>query len=488
MEIDNGKIKEIFKSLAKTEKKNVKDMLLNYSKDEKNMEVQEINDDDSWKKKEVKETLSVVPFNKISEKGYITPIIRDYLLSNYKEPFFSETPFNSETFIFKDDEIQKDKKMACLSVHAIRIVLILSFLLKEKHRKIMQDINQLSLFDHEWFNMENDTVLSVHVKFKYSDFLPKNSKDYSRVRNAIEELYSRKFIVDYPMVVGNKVRRVRASRSLISDYIMDEENMKLVINNYWYRSLVNISKSYYISLNKEAIFNLSERALLFYIYLNTLPFIDKEDNTESKKVLQSTVKELGFSDISRMRGTIISKNNFLKKFMIEAIWENNKRFNSNSVIEQKLLKPFYKELSRNKLDKNFNYKFEKDNIILVVYELISYEEREKIITTQEAEIKATISYIKKHRELTNYQTIVIVNCVLKYSYNTVIKATRNRKELRNLKGEEYVRVFYNLVHKYIKEKENELLELNKVLQDIDFEEKNKIKADLYKKYPVEKEI
>ena len=488
MEIDNGKIKEIFKSLAKTEKKNVKDMLLNYSKDEKNMEVQEINDDDSWKKKEVKETLSVVPFNKISENGYITPIIRDYLLSNYKEPFFSETPFNSETFIFKDDEIQKDKKMACLSVHAIRIVLILSFLLKEKHRKIMQDINQLSLFDHEWFNMENDTVLSVHVKFKYSDFLPKNSKDYSRVRNAIEELYSRKFIVDYPMVVGNKVRRVRASRSLISDYIMDEENMKLVINNYWYRSLVNISKSYYISLNKEAIFNLSERALLFYIYLNTLPFIDKEDNTESKKVLQSTVKELGFSDISRMRGTIISKNNFLKKFMIEAIWENNKRFNSNSVIEQKLLKPFYKELSRNKLDKNFNYKFEKDNIILVVYELISYEEREKIITTQEAEIKATISYIKKHRELTNYQTIVIVNCVLKYSYNTVIKATRNRKELRNLKGEEYVRVFYNLVHKYIKEKENELLELNKVLQDIDFEEKNKIKADLYKKYPVEKEI
>ena len=271
MELDNGKIKEIFKSLAKTEKQNVKDMLLNYSKDEKNMEVQEINDDDSWKKKEVKETLSVVPFNKISEKGYITPIIRDYLLSNYKEPFFSETPFNSETFIFKDDEIQKDKRTACLSVHAIRIVLILSFLLKEKHRKMMQDINQLSLFDHEWFNMENDTVLSVHVKFKYSDFLPKNSKDYSRVRNAIEELYSRKFIVDYPMVVGNKVRRVRASRSLISDYIMDEENMKLVINNYWYRSLVNISKSYYISLNKEAIFNLSERSLLFYIYLNTLP-------------------------------------------------------------------------------------------------------------------------------------------------------------------------------------------------------------------------
>lgn len=488
MGLDNRKIKEIFKSLATTEKQNIKDMLLNYSKDEKNMEVQEINDDDSWKKKEVKETLSVVPFNKISEKGYITPIIRDYLLSNYKEPFFSETPFNSETFIFKDDEIQKDKKTACLSVHAIRIVLILSFLLKEKHRKMMQDINQLSLFDHEWFNMENDTVLSVHVKFKYSDFLPKNSKDYSRVRNAIEELYSRKFIVDYPMVVGNKVRRVRASRSLISDYIMDEENMKLVINNYWYRSLVNISKSYYISLNKEAIFNLSERSLLFYIYLNTLPFIDKEDNTESKKVLQSTVRELGFSDISRMRGTIISKNNFLKKFMIEAIWENNKRFNSNSVIEQKLLKPFHKELSRNKLDKNFNYKFEKDNIILVVYELISYEEREKIITTQEAEIKATISYIKKHRELTNYQTIVIVNCVLKYSYNTVIKATRNRKELRNLKGEEYVRVFYNLVHKYIKEKENELLELNKVLQDIDFEEKNKIKADLYKKYPVEKEI
>ena len=31
MELDNGKIKKIFKSLATTEKQNVKDMLLNYS-------------------------------------------------------------------------------------------------------------------------------------------------------------------------------------------------------------------------------------------------------------------------------------------------------------------------------------------------------------------------------------------------------------------------------------------------------------------------
>ena len=54
MELDNGKIKEIFKSLATTEKQNVKDMLLNYSKEEKSLEVQVVEDDDSWKHKEIK--------------------------------------------------------------------------------------------------------------------------------------------------------------------------------------------------------------------------------------------------------------------------------------------------------------------------------------------------------------------------------------------------------------------------------------------------
>lgn len=482
MELDNGKIKKIFKSLATTEKQNVKDMLLNYSKEEKNLEVQVVEDDDSWKHKEIKQSLDIKPINALSNTGYISPVIKDYLLSNYKEPFFSEKPLETNIYIVKKDGLPEGIKQSCLSVHAIRIVLILSFLLREKHLKMMKDENQISLFDDEWFNTDNDTILAAQVRFKYSDFLPKGSKDYNRIREAIVELYSKRYVVQYPMIIGGRVRKVLASRGLISDFFMDEKGMKLIINNYWYRSLINISKNYYINLNKDAIFSLSERTLLFYIYMNTLPFINKEDDTKSRKVLQEVAKSLGIGNFTSLRGTIISKENFLNKFAGEEI-ALNKYFLYDSKIENKFLKPFQSELAKNKLDKNFNYKFENNNIILVVYELISYEVRKEILTNEQAELKATISYIKKYRELSNFETICIADYFLRYSYNTIIKATQNRKELKGLKGKQYVIVFSKILREYVEKNQEELNTLDKVLEKFNDDNKQEIRKYFHEKYP-----
>lgn len=484
MELDNERIKKIFKNLATTEKQNVKDMLLNYSKEEKSLEVQVVEDDDSWKHKEIKQSLNIKPINALSDTGYITPVIKDYLLSNYKEPFFSEKPFESNTYLVKRDGLPEGIQRACLSIHAVRIVLILSFLLRERHVKMMKDENQLSLFDSEWFNTENDTILAVQVRFKYADFLPKGCKDNNLIREALEELYSKRWVVEYPMIIGGRVRKVLASRGLISDFVVDDNGMKLIINNYWYRSLINISKSYYINLNKEAIFSLSERTLLFYIYINTLPFLSKETDTEGRKAIQEFVKELGINNITSLRGTIISKENFLMKFAASEGTISNERYKYNSNIETTFLKPFKKELSKNKLDKNFNYKFdERGNIIIVVFEMISYEVRKELITNEQAELKATISYIKKYRELTNFETICIANYFLQYSYNTIMKATQNKKALRGLKGKQYVVVFSSLVNKYVDTNKKELEELDRVYNKIDNESRNEMRKYFSEKYP-----
>lgn len=464
-----------------------KKMLGNYSKHEKNMEGQIIEDDDKWKQKNIKQSLEIKPINMLPDKGYISPIIKDYLLSNYKEPFFSEKPFEASTYIVKRDGLSEGIQRACLSIHAIRVVLILSFLLRERHLRMMKDENQLSLFDSEWFNTENDTILAVQVKFKYADFLPKGCKDNNLIREALEELYSKRWIVEYPMIIGGRVRKVLASRGLISDFVVDDNGMKLIINNYWYRSLINISKSYYINLNKDAIFSLSERTLLFYIYMNTLPFVSKETDTESRKAIQELVKKLGINSITSLRGTIISKENFLMKFAGEDI-ASNKYFSYNSKIENKFLKKFQTELSNNGLDKNFNYKFdEKGNIIIVVFELISYEVRKELITNKQAELKATISYIKKYRELSNFETISISHYFIQYSYNTIMKATQNKKALRGLKGSKYVTVFSNLVNKYVETHQEELDNLDRVLEKFDNENKLELRKYFNEKYPISDE-
>ena len=466
-----------------------RNMLKNYSKHEKNMEAQVIEDDDKWKQKDIKQSLEVKPLKMLPDNGYISPIIKDYLLSNYKEPFFSEKPFETNTYIVKRDGLPEGIQRACLSIHAIRVVLILSFLLRERHVRMMKDENQISLFDSEWFNTENDTILAVQVRFRYSDFLPKGCKDNNLIREALEELYSKRWVVQYPMIIGGRVRKVLASRGLISDFVVDDNGMKLIINNYWYRSLINISKSYYINLNKEAIFSLSERTLLFYIYMNTLPFVSKETDTEGRKAIQEFVKKLGIDSITSLRGTIISKENFLMKFAASEDAISNERYKYNSNIEDNFLKPFKKELSKNQLDKNFNYKFdEKGNIIIVVFEMISYEVRKELITNEQAELKASISYIKKYRELSNFETICIANYFLQYSYNTIMKATQNKKALRGLKGKQYVIAFSSLINKYVEANKKELEELDRVYNKIDNESKDEMKKYFREKYPNSDEL
>ena len=218
--------------------------------------------------------------------------------------------------------------------------------------------------------------------------------------------------------------------------------------------------------------------------MNTLPFVSKETDTEGRKAIQEFVKKLGINSITSLRGTIISKENFLMKFAASEDAASNERYKYNSNIEDNFLKPFKKELDKNKLDKNFNYKFdEKGNIIIVVFEMISYEVRKELITNEQAELKATISYIKKYRELSNFETICIANYFLQYSYNTIMKATQNKKALRGLKGKKYVEVFSHLVNKYVETNKKELEELDRVYNKINDESRNEIRNYFYEKYP-----
>ena len=119
----------------------------------------------------------------------------------------------------------------------------------------------------------------------------------------------------------------------------------------------------------------------------------------------------------------------------------------------------------------------------MVYELISYEVRKEILTNEQAELKATISYIKKYRELSNFETICIADYFLRYSYNTIIKATQNRKELKGLKGKQYVIVFSKILREYVEKNQEELNTLDKVLEKFNDDNKQEIRKYFHEKYP-----
>lgn len=221
---------------------------------------------------------------------------------------------------------------------------------RDKHR------NQLSLFDEEWFDVSNDKLMSVQVNFKYSDFLPRRSQRNTHyIREGLFELQDRPYLLEFEKKTNTGgIKKFRLRSALISQFLEEEgKGFKMVINNYWYRALLNVS-DYYTPMIKESIFTLSQNALLFYIYINGLPQIKYQKDSER---YSSIKKEFNIENLPLLRGTIISKDNFQKIF--------NANYKYDSHIQNKLLIPIQKEFSKTKMDKNFNYKFEKGNIVIV---------------------------------------------------------------------------------------------------------------------------
>lgn len=333
-------------------------------------------------------------------------------------------------------------KTKSLSFNAIRIILLLSANLKDrqfrKHKK-----KQLDLFDKEWFDVNNNIDYSVQLNFKFSDFLPPGSKNHSQVKKGIDELQEFNHTIEFTKIgKNNKERIFKLKSAFISSYIMEEGNgFKMTINNYWFRTLLNITERFNPFL-KSIVFNLNHNSLIFYFYLKTLPYIDPKE-------YQDLVSKIG--DLAEKRkGTIISKENLLE------IFNSNIKYNSD--IKRKLLDPIRKDLNK-QADISFNYKIEGDNIKLVTYEVGRVKVEEKLIDYENNRIRGALNYKVKRYKLDEMQAIKLIEIYLIFTYDIVLKASSRNKRLKGLIGDEYITEFYALMRDYIKKNNINLKEV-----------------------------
>lgn len=402
-------------------------------------------------KDNIKEEISLIPNKYLSEKGMLSPEIRKYILEN-----------NKKVVII-------DGKEKPFSIHALRIIIVLAFNLKERQMKFRSKdrSQQLKLFDDEWLDVENNEAMSVQVNFKYADFLPKGSKNTEYVRIGLEELQERNYLLEFEKIDGSgRARKLRLKSSLISQYLLEEgKGFKLVINNFWYRALINVSE-YYTPVLKNTIFSLTHNAMIFYIYINGLPQIKNEKDKERNKKLEEFGKEMQLGDrIYLCRGTIIKKKNLVKMFNTNYIYD--------SKIEEKILRPIRQEL--NKTNMSFNYKFDNDNIIIVVYEILSTQVSMGLVTTSESDIIEAVGYRYKKKNLTPTQAVLLCELYLKYTYNVVNKATSRKSNLRNLEGDDFISVFKFLIEKYVKD--------NRInIEEIAYPDKQELRKRITKRY------
>ncbi|CEN53050.1 MULTISPECIES: hypothetical protein [Capnocytophaga] len=397
-------------------------------------------------KKGIKEEITLLPNENLTDKGMLSPDVRKYILDS-----------NKDVIIVNGEE-------KSFSINALRIVLTLCLNLKERQLKFRSKDKdyQLSLFDNEWFSIDNNESMSVQINFKFSDFLPKGSKNYDLVRKGINELQERIYTIEFEREnsKGEKTK-YRLRSALISQYVEEEKKgFKFVINNFWYRALLNVSQ-YYTPMIKKTIFSLSHNAMIFYIYLNGLPKI-KDQKDSAKYDLD---KVFNVDNLPLLRGTIINKYKFQEMFKTT--------YKYDSKIKEKLLDPFRKEL--NKVDISFNYKFEGDNIVLVAYEMLSNQVKLEITSKEEVDIEKAVAYRFVKKELSPTQAMLLCEIYLKYTYDIVTKATSRSSKIRNLKGEEFINTFVKIVEDYVTR--------NKInLNDIEYSNKQELRKKITKKY------
>lgn len=382
----------------------------------------------------IKEEIKGVGYEKLPAVGLLAPKMMDFILS-MKELGFS--------------------------INAIRIVLILSANMKEKQmlfRGKNKDI-QLELFDNEWMDVDNDKAYSVQLNFKFKDFLPKGSKNYSLVRKGLDELQEKNFLLEFPKKEENgRIRKIQLKSAFISSYIMEEGNgFKMIINNFWYKALIDVSNSFNTYM-KPIIFNLSYNSVLFYMYLKTLPFIKGKEYEELRT-------ELG-NALTPAKGTRIKKENFVKMFGADYIY--------NSDIKRKLIEPMISELNQ-VADLSSGYRIDDDIITLVTYDMTSNAVENNLINVEEAKIKSALNYKLKNSGLDKNQAMYLLEIYLKYTYKVVFKATERKSILRGLKGQTYCDAFLQLVDAYVRK---ERININ----EVGYQNINEMRSNLRKGY------
>ena len=334
------------------------------------------------------------------------------------------------------------------SINAIRIVIILSANLyeqqnpfKDKKRKN----KQLDLFDDEWMNVDNDKAFAVQLRFKFSDFLPEGSKNTKLIKTALDELQEKSHLLEFTRIdKSGKERNMKLKSALISAYILEEGyGFKIIINNFWYRALIDVSKRFN-QFSKSIIFNLNENAMIMYFYLLTLDYISEKDKIIYSSVLNSS-ENLPILNSKKLRGTKKNKEDFQSLFLTN--------YKYDSKIKEKILEPLRNELNK-KSNISFNYKIEGNNIVLVTYDVTKNEIEQNIYGVEESKILKAINNIISKRKLTETQTFMILEMYLKYTYKIIAEATHRKSILRGKIEQEFVDTFDALIKIYLKRKNN----------------------------------
>lgn len=326
------------------------------------------------------------------------------------------------------------------SKNALRVVLILSANLKEKHMQLRQKdkMKQLELFDSEWIDVDNDKSYSVQFSFKFSDFLPKGSKNYAQVRKGLDELQEKNYLIEFQKEdAKGKIKKYHLKSAFISSYLMEEGNgFKMIINNFWYRTLIDVTYSFN-SYIKPIIFNLSASSTIFYMYLKKLDFIRPND----LEFHESLIKEYNLS--GQVKGTRMKKETFRELFGLSYKYDND--------LKREALDLWRSELNQY-ADLSFGYRMDDKYIYLITYEPTKNLIENNLVNVEEAKIRSAVTYKMKNKSLGLEEVTYLVEIYLKYTYSVVFKATERKTALKDLKGQAYIDMFLALVESHVRAK------------------------------------
>jgi hypothetical protein len=361
----------------------------------------------------IKQEIKGVGYEKLPIKAMIAPKMLDFILSMRTMGF---------------------------SKNALRIVLILSANLKEKQMQLRQKdkLKQLDLFDSEWIDVDNDKSYSVQFNFKFSDFLPKGSKNYAQVRKGLDELQEKNYLIEFQKVGENgKVKKYQLKSAFISSYLMEEGNgFKMIINNFWYRTLIDVTYSFN-SYIKPIIFNLSASSTIFYMYLKKLDVIRPND----LEFHRSLITEYNLS--GEIKGTRMKKETFRELFGLSYKYDND--------LKREALDLWRSELNQY-ADLSFGYRIDDKYIYLITYEPTKNLIENNLVNVEEAKIRSAVTYKMKNKSLGLAEVTYLVEIYLKYTYSVVFKATERKSALKDLKGQAYIDMFLALVESYVRAK------------------------------------
>lgn len=346
-------------------------------------------------------------FEELPERGYLSPFVQDLIINSAEKN---------------------------LSLYSKRFIAILSMNLKEKQfLRTKKGFGQLELFD-ELTDFSKDSGLTYDFSFKYSDFLPKGDKNYKNVKNAIKELQTNLYSIQFTKIdKKGKETTYNLSSQLISGFITDnKQGFKIAINAYWYRSLVNLTSNYN-SFLKDVIFHLTENGLIFYFYLQTLPIIKEKDISAYLNIIPeqySLRPEL-------LKGTVKDTSDIIN------LMATNRGLTKRSQIENRILEPLKQEIGQY-TNLGFNYRLDGKNTSLVTFPK-SHKQEVRGEEQGMLKVKSSFKYQLEKAKLDVIQANFLKEIYSKYPYEIINKATSRKSQLRNLKGKEFVDMFNSLI-------------------------------------------